>query len=74
MVLKVLDASGTTFKTLSAAPGAERLITVEVMCDVTGWMLYRYYALSVDVGCPLLQGVVSLLKDPSPICQSYVSG
>ena len=55
----MLDASGTTFKTLSTAPGAERLITVEVMCDVTGWTLYRYYAPSVDVGCPLLQGVVS---------------
>ena len=24
--------------------------------------------------CPLLQEVVSLLKDPSPICQSHVSG
>ena len=30
VVLKVLDASETTFETLSAAPGAERLITVEL--------------------------------------------
>ena len=29
MVLKVLDASGTTFETLSEAPAAERLRTVE---------------------------------------------
>ena len=29
VVLKVLDVSGTTFETLSAAPDAERLITLE---------------------------------------------
>ena len=29
VVLKVLDASGTTLETLSAAPGAESLITME---------------------------------------------
>ena len=29
VVLKVLDVSGTTFEALLAAPGAERLITME---------------------------------------------